>query len=190
MLQGGDVLLISCHTNWADEHRHDKSFVLLQPVPDSSPPKRSRMVIGVLLATGMVLTQIVGGLKSREYIHLWPAAVLTSALMLLTGCMNADQARKAIYWDVYLTIAAAFGVSAALEGTGVAASFANGIISIGKNLHSDGAALIASEWEGQYRLSRNKEAHFVHDGRGMFSWLQLPQASSLVRTCLGLHVHF
>ncbi|PNW77626.1 hypothetical protein CHLRE_10g445000v5 [Chlamydomonas reinhardtii] len=143
VLQGGDVLLISCHTNWADEHRHDKSFVLLQPVPDSSPPKRSRMVIGVLLATGMVLTQIVGGLKSREYIHLWPAAVLTSALMLLTGCMNADQARKAIYWDVYLTIAAAFGVSAALEGTGVAASFANGIISIGKNLHSDGAALIA-----------------------------------------------
>ncbi|KAG2448929.1 hypothetical protein HYH02_006277 [Chlamydomonas schloesseri] len=143
VLQGGDVLLISCHTNWADEHRHDKSFVLVQAVPDSSPPKRSRMIIGVLLATGMVLTQIIGGLKNKEYIHLWPCAVLTAALMLLTGCMNADQARKAIMWDVYLTIAAAFGVSAALEGTGVAASFANGIISIGKNLHSDGAALIA-----------------------------------------------
>ncbi|KAG2451461.1 hypothetical protein HYH02_004059 [Chlamydomonas schloesseri] len=143
VLQGGDVLLISCHTNWADEHRHDKSFVLIQAVPDSSPPKRSRMVIGVLLATGMVLTQIIGGLKNKEYIHLWPCAVLTAALMLLTGCMNADQTRKAIMWDVYLTISAAFGVSAALEGTGVAAKFANAIISIGKNAGGTGAALIA-----------------------------------------------
>ena len=34
----------------------------------------------------------------QEYINLWPAAVLTAALMLLTGCMNADQARRSIYW--------------------------------------------------------------------------------------------
>ena len=132
VLQGGDVLLISCHTKWAEEHRMDKAFVLVQAVPDSSPPKRGRMAIGVLLVVGMVLTQIVGGLKEKEYIHLWPAAVLTAALMLLTGCMNADQARKAIMWDVYLTIAAAFGVSAALENTGVAGKVANAIISIGK----------------------------------------------------------
>ncbi len=70
----------------------------MQAVPDSSPPKRRAMIISVLLVTGMVLTQIVGGLKNKEYIHLWPAAVLTSALMLITGCMNADQARKAIMW--------------------------------------------------------------------------------------------
>ncbi len=30
VLQGGDVLLISCHTKWAEQHRHDKAFVLLQ----------------------------------------------------------------------------------------------------------------------------------------------------------------
>ncbi|KAG2432791.1 hypothetical protein HXX76_008526 [Chlamydomonas incerta] len=143
VLQGGDVLLISCHTKWADEHRMDKAFVLVQAVPDSSPPKRGRMAIGVLLVVGMVLTQIVGGLKGQEYIHLWPAAVLTAALMLLTGCMNADQARKAIMWDVYLTIAAAFGVSAALENTGVAGKVANAIISIGKSIGGDGPALIA-----------------------------------------------
>ncbi|GIL57892.1 hypothetical protein Vafri_13129 [Volvox africanus] len=143
VLQGGDVLLLSCSTRWTEEHRHDKAFVLLQAVPDSSPPKRSRMVIGVLLVMGMVLTQIIGGLKNREYIHLWPAAVLTAALMLITGCMNADQARKSIMWDVYLTIAAAFGVSAALENTGVAAKVANAIISIGHRIGGTGPALIA-----------------------------------------------
>ncbi|GLC36709.1 sequence orphan Slt1 [Pleodorina starrii] len=143
VLQGGDVLLLSCSTKWVEEHRHDKAFVLLQAVPDSSPPKRRAMIISMLLVTGMVLTQIVGGLKSKEYIHLWPAAVLTAALMLATGCMNADQARKSIMWDVYLTIAAAFGVSAALEGTGVAAKFANAIIRIGRDAGGTGAALIA-----------------------------------------------
>ncbi|KXZ43507.1 hypothetical protein GPECTOR_88g450 [Gonium pectorale] len=30
VLQGGDVLLLSAHVKWAEEHRHDKSFVLLQ----------------------------------------------------------------------------------------------------------------------------------------------------------------
>ncbi|KXZ47562.1 hypothetical protein GPECTOR_34g721 [Gonium pectorale] len=143
VLQGGDVLLISCHTKWTDEHRQDKAFVLLQAVPDSSPPKRRAMIISVLLVLGMVLTQIVGGLKNKEYLHLWPASVLTAALMLVTGCMNGDQARKSIYWDVYLTIAAAFGVSAALEKTKVASTFANAIISIGKSVGGTGSALIA-----------------------------------------------
>ncbi len=56
------------------------------------------MIIALLLATGMVLTQIIGGLQNKEYIHLFPCAVLTAALMLLTGCMSGDQARKSIMW--------------------------------------------------------------------------------------------
>jgi hypothetical protein len=30
VLQGGDVLLISCPVTWTQDHRHDKAFVLLQ----------------------------------------------------------------------------------------------------------------------------------------------------------------
>jgi hypothetical protein len=45
--------------------------------------------------------------------------------------------------DVYLTIAAAFGVSAALENTGVAAKIANAIIGIGNSIGGTGPALIA-----------------------------------------------
>lgn len=37
--------------------------------------------------------------------------------MMVTGCMNADQAIGAIDWTVYITIAFAFGVSAGREGT-------------------------------------------------------------------------
>lgn len=44
---------------------------------------------------------------------------------------------------MYLTIAAAFGVSAALDNTGVAAKIANAIISIGNQIGGTGPALIA-----------------------------------------------
>lgn len=44
------------------------------------------------------MMQIIGGLKKVEYVHLWPCAVLTAFLMLLSGCMSADQARRSIYW--------------------------------------------------------------------------------------------
>lgn len=74
--------------------------------------------------------QIVGGIKNREYINLWPCAILTTALMLLTGCLSADNARKSILWDVYLTIAAAFGVSRAMELTGVAREFSDVFVSL------------------------------------------------------------
>lgn len=60
VLQGGDVLLLSASNDWAEKHRHDRSFVLLTDVRDSSPPKKNRAIIGVLLVTGMVLTQVGG----------------------------------------------------------------------------------------------------------------------------------
>ncbi len=77
--------------------------------------------------------QIIPGVRNeKEWIHLWPCASLTTGLMLLTGCLSGDQARKSILWDVYLCISAAFGVSTAMEVTGVAREFANIFISIGK----------------------------------------------------------
>lgn len=50
--------------------------------------------------------------------------MLTAGLQILTGCMSGEQARRSILWDVYLTISAAFGVSASMEKNGVANEFA------------------------------------------------------------------
>lgn len=61
------------------------------------------------------------------------AAAIVVAIMLLTGCMSPEQARRAIRWDVYLMIAGSFGVSAGLEQSGGAAAIANLIVTIGKS---------------------------------------------------------
>lgn len=46
------------------------------------------------------------------------SALLACGVMLLAGCMSGDAARASIKWDVILTIAAAFGISKAMENTG------------------------------------------------------------------------
>jgi di/tricarboxylate transporter len=74
---------------------------------------------------------------------LWPCSVLTACLMLLTGCLSGDDARRSILWEVYLCIAAAFGVSNAMEGTGVAREFAQVFITIAEKIGSEGAGLTA-----------------------------------------------
>lgn len=145
-LEAGDVLLLSASTEWAGEHKNDEAFVLTAEVPDSSPHKTNRMWLALFLTTSMVLTQIVGGLMEMSgdgMIHLWPCATLTAGLMLLTGCFNADQFNKSLLWHVYLTIAAAFGVSTAMENTGVASVIANSFINLGRQYEGDTPVLVA-----------------------------------------------
>lgn len=94
----------------------------------------------------MVLTQVVSGLmemKGDGLANLWPASTLTAGLMLLFGCFNTAQFDTSLLWNVYLTIAAAFGVSTCMENTGVAWMIANKLISLGTSLGGDTPVLIA-----------------------------------------------
>ena len=52
--------------------------------------------------------------------------------MLMIGCLSADQALAAIDWSVYITIAFAFGVSAAMENSNVAQAIADVFVTISK----------------------------------------------------------
>jgi hypothetical protein len=69
---------------------------------------------------------------NQDYIHLWPAAMLTSALMLAFKCLNGEQARSSIDWEVYICIAFAFAVSTAIEDTKVALAIAQIFVKISK----------------------------------------------------------
>lgn len=62
--------------------------------------KHKRRFIALLLVLLMVLTQILEGALGKDTVNIWVAAMLTSALMLITRCMSADQARRSIDWCV------------------------------------------------------------------------------------------
>ncbi len=58
------------------------------------------------------------------------AAILAAGLMLATRCCGSASARRAIDWSVLIVIAATLGIGKALETTGLASSFAHGLITL------------------------------------------------------------
>jgi di/tricarboxylate transporter len=61
-------------------------------------------------------------------ITMFHGAMVAAALMLLTRCCRADQARRSIDWQVLVAIAASFGIGQALQKTGAADAVTKAII--------------------------------------------------------------
>ena len=107
------MLLLDTGTQFLANHRNDRNFALVAEVANSRPPRFNRVAIAVLAA----ITAIV--LAITNVLDLFTSALAASGVMLLTGCLSGDAARRAIKWDVLITIAAAFGISNAMENTGL-----------------------------------------------------------------------
>ena len=58
------------------------------------------------------------------------AAMLGAALALLTGCCSVGAAKRGLDTQVLLTIAASFGVGAALQSSGAAEVIAGGVLTL------------------------------------------------------------
>lgn len=64
LLKAGDVLVVECGPEFLQNFKHHRAFSLISEVPNSSPMKRSKMWIALLLTVGMVLTQVWSGVDS------------------------------------------------------------------------------------------------------------------------------
>lgn len=101
------------------------------PAGRDAPPRPARSPIP--RRTGRPL-QIAEGATGRDIVHLWPACIIASGLMLATRCMNATQARQSMDWEVFICIAFAFAVSTAMEKTNVALGIAEVFAYISEHL--------------------------------------------------------
>ena len=106
------MLLLDTGANFLQNFRKDRNFALVAEVADSRPPRFDRVAIAVVVAVAAIAVAIA------DVVQLFTGAALASAAMLAAGCLSGEQARRAVKWDVLVTIAAAFGISNALEGTG------------------------------------------------------------------------
>uniref|UniRef100_A0A061S8X4 Sodium sulfate co-transporter n=1 Tax=Tetraselmis sp. GSL018 TaxID=582737 RepID=A0A061S8X4_9CHLO len=142
VIKAGDVLLLDTGSGFVEAHSHDPSFALVSEVENSNPPNSSRMWVAILMGAAMIFTQILG-VFTGKFIDLFTAALLAAGGMLATGCLTGAQARSSINWDIYVTIGSAFGVSIAMEKTGVALAIANILVSIGQAAGGQIATLVA-----------------------------------------------
>lgn len=138
-LQAGDVLLLEAGPSFfTDKVQHDRSFALVAEVKDSAPPRMRMLIPALILTLGAYacfmakLSQLIG------------CAMVAVILMVTCGIMSQNEARDAIRWEIYLTIASAYGIGTALVNSTVASTVAGFLVQIGNAIGMGNAGLLGS----------------------------------------------
>jgi len=129
-----DVLVLEAGPAFAAAASSQRAFAIISEVPGAAPLKKSRMWLALAAVGAMILSQILAGAlegkgpgrvsKFAEKANLWYVAMLAAATMLAGRCLSIDQARASLDWQIYICIGFAFGISTAMESTGVAKAIA------------------------------------------------------------------
>lgn len=117
-LAAGDTLLLDTHPRFVTRQRNRQDFILVSAVEGSETPRYERAGVALALLLAMVL------LATLTEMRLVTAALLAAGGMILTGCVNGEQARQSVNWRVLLAMGGALGVGAALDTTGAAVAVA------------------------------------------------------------------
>ena len=149
-LQAGDVLLLEAGPSFLKEQvQKDRSlFTLASPVKDSAPPRMSMLIPALILTVGAYacfmakVTQLIG------------CAMVAVILMVALGIMSQTEARDSIRWDIYLTIASAYGIGTALVNSGVASAVAGFLVTIGNAIGMGDAGLLGAVYLGTVLISQ------------------------------------
>jgi len=149
-LQAGDVLLLEAGKSFilANKNRNDKAFTLIAEVEDSSPPRFRMLFPAVVLTLGAYICYML------ELSSLFGTAMVAVILMVALGVLSEAEARSAIRWEIYLTIAPAFGVGQALINSGVAGAMATFLVNIGNAMGIGNAGLLGSVYIATVLMSQ------------------------------------
>ena len=78
------------------------------------------------------------------------SALVASMCMIALGILSEQEARNAVNWEVFVTIAAAFGIGNALVNSGVAGGVADFLVTVGTSV-GDGCKPF--RWERDFKIS-------------------------------------
>ena len=140
-LAPGDTLLLDTHPRFVARQRNRQDFILVSAVEGSEAPRYERAWVALALLAAMVL------LTTLTEMRLVTAALLAAGGMILTGCVNGEQARQSVNWRVLLAMGGALGVGAALDTTGAAVAVAHQLVEVfagGGSLAILGAVYLAA----------------------------------------------
>ncbi len=123
VLQAGDTLLLVCPKNFnisTSALEKDLHFFDSADVPNIG--------IGTLISTAIMIAMVA--LSALGVIPLLQCAFIAAAAMLIFRCCNADQAMKAINWDILMVFAGSVVLGIAIQKTGIAERLAFGILDV------------------------------------------------------------
>jgi di/tricarboxylate transporter len=122
-MQLGDALLLLGPRQKLAVFERDPEFLVLTPVTQRSVDTAKAPLAGVIMLT-VVLSVLTG------WLPIYIAAVIGATLMILTNCLNMEDAYRAIEWRAIFLIAGMLPLGTAMEQTGAAELLANQTIAV------------------------------------------------------------
>ncbi|MDH3292608.1 MAG: SLC13 family permease [Gemmatimonadota bacterium] len=121
-LRVGDTLLLLTDPGFRDRWRDRSDFLLVSRL-GGTPPGVSRKAWLVGLIT-LAIVLVAGS----GFLPILQAALIGAIALVVLGVLTGGEARAAIDLEVILVIAAAFGIGAAIEASGLAEALATGLV--------------------------------------------------------------
>ena len=122
-LQIGDALLLLGPRDRLQLLSSDSDFLILTPL-GQKPPDTRRAPLAAAIMLGVVVTVMLG------YAPISIAAVIGCTIMVLTGCLNMEQAYRAIDWRAIFLIAGMLPLGTAMQDTGAATYLADQVMDL------------------------------------------------------------
>jgi di/tricarboxylate transporter len=132
VLRSGDTLLLETDNRFVKTHRNCNDFYLISQVEDSRAPRHRHAPIVLTILAVMVVLLTTGWVD--RVVAVWACALA----MVATRCLNWSVARSGIQWQVVLAIAAALGIGAAVQESGLATMVASGLQTTAQGLGMGG----------------------------------------------------
>ena len=121
-LKSGDTLLIEAHPKFLKRYKNSNEFYMISSIEDSSPVTNEGSWIAGIVLVGMIILAGTGVLSMLQ------ASLLASLAMIMLKCTGYSTALESIDWRVLIAIGSSLGLGAALESTGAALVFADGLL--------------------------------------------------------------
>ncbi len=121
-LRSGDTLLVLADREFRSRWRERRDFLLIARLGGPSPTATAKAPLVASIAVAIVT------LAALDVLPILQGALLAAGALIATRVLTFGEARNAIDLDVVVLIAAAFGVGAAIESTGLAAVIADGLV--------------------------------------------------------------
>ena len=122
-LQIGDALLLLGPHDRLQMLSSDSDFLVLTPLGQEPPDTRRAPLAAVIMLS--VVVSVMLGMAPIAI-----AAVVGCTIMVLTGCLNMEQAYRAIDWRAIFLIAGMLPLGAAMQDTGAAMYLADQVMTL------------------------------------------------------------
>lgn len=115
VIQAGDVALLEVKDRFFYRNRNETDFAMTKKLRGARIQRTDKALLASVI-TGTMVFSVAFGLMS-----MLNAALLAAGGMLLTGCMNLEDAGRSVDFATLMVIAAAMGLESAVTASGLSA---------------------------------------------------------------------